>query len=173
MALTGSHFKVKQDPGLVRNVKSNVESDVDLSCSVVIFQPDFNLLLSGPSRTACAHKSATFLLQILWLRTTRSTNGKILFPLGHFLPAPVSPLNHPSASRARRRPCQTCTCNCNLLSARFGFSLIMAAKFMQANGSQNMAMGHNLRQTNPHKYKAHLFFDLIGSEMDAKIALVY
>lgn len=62
MALAGSIFNVKQDPHLVRNVKSNVESDVDLSCSVVIFQLDFNLLPSGPNRTACAHKSATFLL---------------------------------------------------------------------------------------------------------------
>lgn len=33
-----------------RNVKSNVESDVDLSCSVLIFQQGLNLLLSPRSR---------------------------------------------------------------------------------------------------------------------------
>lgn len=52
MALASLQLKVKLDPGRGRNVKSNVESDVDLSCSAVIFQQGLNLLLGPPSQPA-------------------------------------------------------------------------------------------------------------------------
>lgn len=59
MAPGSLQFKVKLDPGCSRNVKSNVESDVDLSCSAVIFQQGLNLLLTPRSRSACAQENAT------------------------------------------------------------------------------------------------------------------
>ncbi len=60
MALASLQLKVKLDPGWGRNVKSNVESDVDMSCSAVIFQQGLNLLLGPQSHSACAQENATF-----------------------------------------------------------------------------------------------------------------
>lgn len=83
MALASLQLKVKLDPGRGRNVKSNVESDVDLSCSAVIFQQGLNLILGPQSQPAWAQENATF--PPAWDAHWGSTNGKIVFLVCHFL----------------------------------------------------------------------------------------
>lgn len=82
---------MKLDPGCGRNVKSNVESDVDLSCSAVIFQQGLNSLLGPQSNSACAQKKKCHLSSFLKdSHTTSSPNGKIVFLVCHFLFPPLS-----------------------------------------------------------------------------------
>lgn len=83
MALASVQLKVKLDPGRGRNAKSNVESDVDLSCSAVIFQQGLNLLLGPQRQPACAQENATF--PPASDAHSGTTNGKIVFSVCHFL----------------------------------------------------------------------------------------
>lgn len=88
-----AHIAVKLDPVQGRNVKSNVESDVDLTCSAVIFQPELNSLLGPQSANRRVlgenhHLSSSF-SSSSW-KTRSSTNGKIVFSVCHFLFAPLS-----------------------------------------------------------------------------------
>lgn len=106
MAPGSLQFKVKLDPGCSRNVKSNVESDVDLSCSAVIFQQGLNLLLTPRSRSACAQENAT--VPPPWKKKKRLAHNKfhkwqnsflsLSFPLSSLLLS----LPHPSHFQRRR-----------------------------------------------------------------------